>query len=89
MFVPYIQVNFRLDFFIGANNTNSDQTAPKGSKGSNLIWVHIVCNIGYLRTKADKRSRQQVVTVWLRLKLYLLVQLEEISLSFRCCKVAE
>ena len=31
---------------------NPDQTASLGS----LIWVHIVCNIGYLRTYADERA---------------------------------
>ena len=31
---------------------NSDQTAPESS----LIWVHIVCNIGYLRAKTDERA---------------------------------
>ena len=35
-----IQVHFRLDFIIQANNMNPEQTAP-----SSLIWVHIVCNI--------------------------------------------
>ena len=30
---------------------NSDQTAP-----FSLIWVHIICNIGYLRTEADARA---------------------------------
>ena len=45
-FAAYIQVHFRLDFFMAANNMNTDQTAPKSS----LICVHIVCNIGYLRT---------------------------------------
>ena len=27
----YSQVHFRLDFFMEANNTNPDQTAPKGA----------------------------------------------------------
>ena len=27
----YIQVNFRLQFFMEANNMNPDQTAPKGA----------------------------------------------------------
>ena len=27
----YIQVHFRLEFFMEANNMNPDQTAPKGS----------------------------------------------------------
>ena len=33
-----------------------DQTAPKGDS---LILVHIVCNIGYLRTCADERGRNK------------------------------
>ena len=39
----YIQVRFRLEFIMVTKKMNPDQTAP-------LIWVHIVCNIGYLRT---------------------------------------
>ena len=49
----YILAHFRLDFFMEANTTNPDQTAPNGL-GSSLICVHIVCNIGYLRTYADE-----------------------------------
>ena len=41
----YIQVYFWLDFIMEANTMYPDQTAPLGS---NLIWVHIVCNTGYL-----------------------------------------
>ena len=37
------------------NSMNPDQTA---TQRSSLIWCHIVCNIGYLKTKADE-SRQQ------------------------------
>ena len=44
MSAAYIQVHFRLDFFMEVNNMNPDQTAL----GSSLIWVHIACNIGYL-----------------------------------------
>ena len=42
--------HFRQDFFMEANNMNSDHTAPKEqqSQGSRLIWIHIVCNIGYI-----------------------------------------
>ena len=36
-----------------ANGMNLDQTAPKRSS---LIWVHIVCNIGYFNTQADERA---------------------------------
>ena len=43
----YIQVHFRLDLLMEAN------------KGSSLIKVHIVCNIGYLRISADVRSRRK------------------------------
>ena len=31
MSVAYIQVHFRLDFFMEANNMNHDQAAPKGA----------------------------------------------------------
>ena len=40
--VAYIQVYFRLDFFMEANTKNPDR--------SSLIWVHIDYNIGYLWT---------------------------------------
>ena len=39
----HLQVHFKLDFFMKANNMNPDQT------GSSLIWVYIVCKIGYLK----------------------------------------
>ena len=42
-----------LDFIMDANTMNPDQTAPLGSS---LIWVHIVCNKGCLRTP-DKMNR--------------------------------
>ena len=32
---------------------NPDQTAPLGSS---LIWIHSVCNIGFLSVQADKRA---------------------------------
>ena len=60
MSAAYIEVHFRLDFFMEANNMNPNQTATKEQF---LIWVHIVFNIGYLRTEADKRSRWQ--KLWL------------------------
>ena len=44
----YIQVHFKLDFIMEANTMNLYQTA--------LIWVHIVCNIGYSRKWADERA---------------------------------
>ena len=34
-----------------SNTMNPDQTAPIGSS---LIWVHVVCNIGYKITSADE-----------------------------------
>ena len=40
----YIQVHFRHDFFIEANNMNPNQIDPF------LIWSHVVCNITYQRT---------------------------------------
>ena len=39
----YIQVYFRLDFIMDANTMNPDHTARS------LIWVHIICKIGYIR----------------------------------------
>ena len=46
-----INVHFRLEFYHGSKHY-----------GSRLIWVYINCNIGYIRTQADGRSRPQVVT---------------------------
>ena len=45
----YIQVHFRLDFILDANAMNPDQTVPLRGV-SNKIWIHIVRNIGYLRS---------------------------------------
>ena len=45
-------MHFRLLLIMEANTVNPDQTAPKGSS---LIWVHYVCNIGYQSTQADVR----------------------------------
>ena len=42
MSVAKIQVHFRLHFIMEANTINPERRS--------LIWVHIVCNIGYLRT---------------------------------------
>ena len=44
----YIHALVKLDFFMEANTMNPDQTAC--SIRSSLIWVHVVCNIGYPRT---------------------------------------
>ena len=41
------------DLTMEANTINSDQNAPKGSS---LIWVHIVCSIGYQSTQTDERA---------------------------------
>ena len=38
---------------------NPDKTAPKWSS---LIWVHIVCKIGYLRTSRPEEQTTIVVT---------------------------
>ena len=59
----YVQVQFRLDFFMVANNMSPDQTAPLEAQRSSLTNVHIVCNIGYLRTYGDAINRRQ--KVWL------------------------
>ena len=56
----YIQLHFRLVFIMKANTVNPDQTAPSDcSLGSSLIWVHSVCNTGYLRTEADERANDK------------------------------
>ena len=55
MSAVYNHVQFRLDFFMDANNMNPGQTAPK--KQSDL--GHIVCNTDYLRTQTDERGRRQ------------------------------
>ena len=57
MSAAYIQVHFRLDFFMEGYNIKPDQTAP----GSSLIWVYIVCIIGYLRKKADERAEDKSI----------------------------
>ena len=43
----YIQVLFSLDFIIEAYTMHPDQIAHWGQ--SYLIWVNIVCNLGYPR----------------------------------------
>ena len=43
--VAYIQDHFYLDSFLEANTMSPDQTVSLS-----LIWVHIVCKIGYIRT---------------------------------------
>ena len=48
--IEKINVHFRLLLIMEANTMNPDQTAPKSS----LIWVHIVCNIGFQSVLADK-----------------------------------
>ena len=60
---------------------NPDQTAPSSS----LIWVYTVCNIGYLRTKADERNRQQIKTGMLRVKFTIIsigFKVRNLSLGF-------
>ena len=56
MSAAYIQMHSRLDFITEANHMNPDQTAPHRSS---LIWVHIVYNIGNLKTYAEERGRRQ------------------------------
>ena len=54
MSAAYIyKCTFRLDLTMEANTVNFDQTY---SLENSLIWVHIVCNIGYLRNKAEERG---------------------------------
>ena len=48
----YIQVHFREDFII--HGSKHYEPWSDCSFGSSLIWVHIVCNIGYLKTEADE-----------------------------------
>ena len=42
MSAAYIQVHFRLDFFMEANNINPDHTAPKGAVWSGFILFAIL-----------------------------------------------
>ena len=54
----YIQVHFRLDFIVEANNMNLyNLTAPK-------IWVHVVCNIDKLRASEDKLADDKCRDWW-------------------------
>ena len=52
MSAAYMQAHCRLDVFMESNNMDPDQTAP----GSSLIWVHIACYIGHVRTHADESA---------------------------------
>ena len=45
MFAACMQVHYRLDFILEANTMTQV-----------LIWVKIVCNIGYLNTKAEEMT---------------------------------
>ena len=36
-----------------ANSMNADQTAPLGSS---LIWIHVVCGVGYESTPVDEKA---------------------------------
>ena len=51
----------KIYFITDANTMNPDQTAPKGS---NLIWVHIVCNIGHKNTKPEERADDDHHEYW-------------------------
>ena len=63
----YIQVHIRLYFFHG-----NKQYEPWSdcSPGSSLIWVNIVCNIGYLKYK--QMRKQQTSCDWLEKGLMIL-----------------
>ena len=41
------------NFIVEANTMNPDQTAPEGSS---LIWIHIVCTIGFQSDYTDERA---------------------------------
>ena len=72
MSVAYTQVHFRLDFFMEANTMNPDQ-------GSSLIWVHIVCNIGYRLPKNINRQEEQTTKlVTCRKNVYFKLELKGI-----------
>ena len=53
--VAYAQMHsiFKSYFISKANSINADQTARLGSS---LIWVHIVCDVGYESTPADEKA---------------------------------
>ena len=55
MSAPYIQVHFRLDSFMEANNMNPDQIALKSS----LIWVHIVCYVAKNISRREEQTRSR------------------------------
>ena len=59
--------SIRLDLFMEANDMNPIRLL----QGSNLISVHIICNIGYLRTCVDKNSQTQTVILckWTEIKI--------------------
>ena len=44
---------FKSYFIMKANSIDADQTAPSGSS---LIWVHVLCNIGYESTPVDEKA---------------------------------
>ena len=83
---------FRCIFFLGALRVKtkffhgSKQYEPRSdcSQGSSLIKVHIVCNIAYQRTEAEKREKQRikVTTDGIRVNNKITPDLEVIKLEF-------
>ena len=43
----------QITFIMEVNNMNPEETAPKGSS---LLRVHSVCNVGYQTTSSDEKA---------------------------------
>ena len=65
MSAVFIQVHFRLIFFIEANNMNPDQTAPREQS-----YLSSYClQYGYRRTLTKEEQTTKVVTIRLRVNI--------------------
>ena len=72
MTVLYIQVtgtfqacaNPKNTFIVEANNMDPNQTGAVWSDWSSLIWVHVVCNIGYHSPWADEKADEFIWECW-------------------------
>ena len=79
MSVAYIQVHFRLDFFMEANNMNHDQAAPKGAVWSGSILFAIVATLEY---KQMSEQMTNVMTGGLSVKYGMQLQIKPIYLFY-------
>ena len=55
MSAAYKRMHFRLDYFMGANNVNPDQSAPKPDLGPYCLQYRLPKNTS--RQEADEKSR--------------------------------